>query len=525
MSNSESIVFAEENNISNQPVMLQQDKPPWKIMIIDDDQDVHKLTRMVLRDFVFENRTLTFLFGLTGEDAKQLMSQHPDTAILLLDVVMEREQSGLEAVQYIREILQNQFVRIILRTGQPGRAPEQTVISAYDINDYKEKTELTAQKLVTVVTASLRSYRDLKIIEENRHGLEKILRATGNLFEPTSLKKLATSVLVQLVFLLEIEDSALCVQSSGFAATQYNNQLIIYAGTGNYADKTGKAVQEVMQADLLHLVRNAQQGEQSFCHENCYVGFFHTKNGAKNLLFLQGDRPLDLMDQKLIEIFSVNVALAFDNVYANREMIDSQRKLTFSLGAIVDSHSDYAENHLRRVADSARLLAQKAGLSDEEAEILWLSAPLHDLGKVAIPDFILTKPGKLTPEEWNVMKAHTDIGARLLKNADHDILHVGASIARMHHERWDGMGYPQGLKGEQIPMFSRITALIDVFDTLSHDRYYEKAWESSHVLAFIQQQSGHCFDPRLVELFLENFEEFQEIQNALPDSNNPPYDS
>ena len=525
MSNSESIVFAEENNISNQPVMLQQDKPPWKIMIIDDDQDVHKLTRMVLRDFVFENRTLTFLFGLTGEDAKQLMSQHPDTAILLLDVVMEREQSGLEAVQYIREILQNQFVRIILRTGQPGRAPEQTVISAYDINDYKEKTELTAQKLVTVVTASLRSYRDLKIIEENRHGLEKILHATGNLFEPTSLKKLATSVLVQLVFLLELEDSALCVQSSGFAATQKNDQLILYAGTGVYSDKTGKTAQEAMPAETWALVENVLREEQSLCHENCYIGFFRTKNGTKNLLFLQGNHPLDLVDQKLIEIFSVNVALAFDSVYANRDMIDSQRKLTFSLGAIVDAHSNQAENHLRRVADSARLLAQKVGLSDEEAEILWLSAPLHDLGKIAIPDFILTKPGKLTPEEWDVMKAHTDIGARLLKNANHDILQVGANIARMHHERWDGLGYPGGLVAEQIPIFSRITALIDVFDTLSHDRYYEKAWESSHVLAFIQQQSGHCFDPRLVELFLENFEEFQEIQNALPDSNNPPYDS
>ncbi|MEO5350196.1 MAG: DUF3369 domain-containing protein [Magnetococcus sp. YQC-3] len=524
MQEDDPIVFADETD--NGPPLAAarlNSASPWKIVVVDDDLDVHSLTHMVLRDYQFEGRGLQFFFGQSGADAKRLLGQHPDTAVLLLDVVMEEDASGLEAVQYIRHTLKNQFVRIILRTGQPGRAPEQKVITAYDINDYKEKTELTAQKLTTVITASLRAYRDLRIIEENRRGLEKIIHATQSLFAPQSIKKLATGVLIQLVALLELENGILYVQPSGFAANDdHCKQLTLYAGTGHYETLLGKTVRETSDPQHLALIEQAIQSERSICAGNCYVGYFRTQCGSLNLLFLQGNKPLNELDQKLIDIFSVNVSLAFDNVYMNQEMLDEQRELTFSLGAIVDSHSEQAEYHLRRVADSARLLALKAGLAEEEAELLWLAAPLHDLGKIAIPDMILTKPGKLTPEEWSVMKAHTEVGARLLKNNSHRILRVGATVAEMHHEQWDGRGYPQGLAGEEIPVFARITTLVDVFDTLIHDRYYEKAWDISKIVALIQEGRGTQFDPRLVDLFLENLSEFEEIQAALP---NPPPES
>lgn len=518
MQDHDSIVFKEEYDTPSTQPPSGHEARPWKIMVIDDDHDVHTMTHMVLRDYLFEKRPVTFLFGVSGEDAKRLMADHPDTAILLLDVVMEREQAGLEAVQFIRKTLNNRFVRIILRTGQPGRAPEQTVITTYDINDYKEKTELTAQKLITVVTASLRAYRDLRIIEENRRGLEKIIRSTHTLFEPQSLKKLAMGVLIQLVSLLDLNEGTLYIQPSGFAAVDKDNQLTLYAGTGVYEGMSGKTVQEVAQQETVALVEKALAAEKSLYQGTTYVGYFRTKNGTINLLLLQGNKPLNAVDQTLIDIFSTNVALAFDNVYSNQAMQDSQRRLAFSLGAIADSHADWAENHLRRVADSARLLAQKAGLPEEEVEQLWLSAPLHDLGKIAIPDAVITKPGQLTPEEWAVMQSHTNIGARLLRNAHQDILHSGANIAEMHHEQWNGLGYPKGLTGEEIPLFSRITSLVDVFDTLSHDRYYSKAWETERILTFIQSERGKRFDPRLVDLFLENLSEFQAIQMALPDA-------
>ncbi|WP_130470150.1 response regulator [Candidatus Magnetaquicoccus inordinatus] len=503
----------------NDPAAEQEDAAahlPWKVMVIDDDNDVHSLTHMVLRDYQFEGRRLEFLFGHSGQEAKRLMEENPDTAVLLLDVVMEREEAGLEAVDYIRNRLGNRFVRIILRTGQPGRAPEQKVITSYDINDYKEKTELTSQKLMTAVTASLRAYRDLKIIEENRRGLEKIILATQSLFEMQSLKKLATGILIQLVALLELEEGALYVHPAGFAATDNNESLTLYAGTGLYEELIGKTVQETSNQQVIALVERALQRQESFCEENVYVGYFRTRNGSLNLLFLQGSKPLNALDKKLIAIFSNNVSLAFDNAYANQEMLETQQELTFSLGAAVDSHSQQAEFHLRRVAESARLLARLAGLSDEEAELIWLAAPLHDLGKIAIPDTILTKPGRLSPEEWAIMQAHTDVGARLLKNNKQRVLQAGAIIAGMHHEQWDGKGYPNGLAGEEIPIFARITSLVDVFDTLSHDRHYEKSWKINTIIDFITQNRATLFDPTLVDLFLLHLPEFLQIQTSLP---------
>ena len=149
--------------------------PPWKLMIVDDEPAIHLLTRTVLQDFRFEERGFSFVDAYTGEQAIQLIQQHPDTAVMLLDVVMENDHAGLDVVRYIRETLHNPFVRIILRTGQPGQAPEHEVITKYDINDYKLKSMLTTQSLDTAIISALRSYRDLCVIEQQRQALEQAL--------------------------------------------------------------------------------------------------------------------------------------------------------------------------------------------------------------------------------------------------------------------------------------------------------------------------------------------------------------
>lgn len=160
------------NDKPTRPVAIAKDSPeksankPWKIMIIDDDEVVHQVTLMVLADYNFQGHSVEIIQGYSGESCRDLMKKHPDTAVLLLDVVMETDTAGLDTVKYIREVLNNHFVRIILRTGQPGQAPEKEVITQFDINDYKEKTELTAQRLFTSITASLRAYSDIQKIQE-----------------------------------------------------------------------------------------------------------------------------------------------------------------------------------------------------------------------------------------------------------------------------------------------------------------------------------------------------------------------
>ncbi len=173
----------DEDKISNKTPLtslelggqVQETSQAWKMIIVDDDAEVHQATKLALRSFTFEGKPLTFLSAFSGAEAKKLIAVHPDTAFILLDVVMETNDAGLRVIQYIREELKNQIVRVILRTGQPGDAPEESVILNYDINDYKLKVELTRQKLITSAIAALRSYRDLITIEQQTAQLTQAL--------------------------------------------------------------------------------------------------------------------------------------------------------------------------------------------------------------------------------------------------------------------------------------------------------------------------------------------------------------
>jgi len=169
----EELLFSEDNLFSEENPQQPITRDTWNVLIIDDEEDIHQITHFVLDDYEYQGKPLNLISAYSAEEAKKLFHQYPNTALILLDVVMETNDAGLKLVQYIREVEQNHFVRIILRTGQPGYAPEKEVILKYDINDYKNKTELTDQKLFTVITASLRSYSDIMTIESYRQTLEQ----------------------------------------------------------------------------------------------------------------------------------------------------------------------------------------------------------------------------------------------------------------------------------------------------------------------------------------------------------------
>ena len=170
------LIFADEESTPTP----SSDGAAWKVMIVDDNEDIHSVTRMVLEDFTFEGRRVDCLSAYSGKEARSAIVDHPDTAVMLLDVVMETGQAGLEVADFIRNEAQNKFVRIILRTGQPGEAPEQEVVNELDINDYRSKTELTADRLVTALTTAIRSYRDIKTINESRRGLHLLAMSVAH---------------------------------------------------------------------------------------------------------------------------------------------------------------------------------------------------------------------------------------------------------------------------------------------------------------------------------------------------------
>jgi response regulator RpfG family c-di-GMP phosphodiesterase len=490
----------------------------WKLLVVDDESEVHDVTRLVLKGFQFRGRGLEFLSAFSAEEAKILLAQHPDIAIVLLDVVMEENDTGLKLVKYIREDLGNPLVRIILRTGQPGQAPEERIIVEYDINDYKEKTELTAQKLLTTIVAALRTSSHLATIEDNRRGLEKIIEASENIFKLQSMEKFASGVLSQIVAILDSNRNALLCQSSGFAAMGNRGDYSILAATGAYAPFLRCNVEEVLPQEICKQFAQLGQDQASMLLDGShYLGFFHSKNGSESIIFLEDCGGLTDLDRKLVEIFSANVSVAFDNLHLNQEVEDTQKEIIVTLGETIEWRSQETGNHVRRVAEYVHMLAGKYGMPAAEADLLRMAAPMHDVGKVGIPDVILNKPGLLDAEEMRIIQTHPAIGHAILKTSSRELFKAAAIIALQHHERYDGQGYPEGRVGQDIHIYGRLTAVADVFDALMSDRIYRPAWPQERVVAYFREERGKHFDPALADILLDNLDHFLMVRSLYRD--------
>ncbi|MFZ4537411.1 DUF3369 domain-containing protein [Propionivibrio sp.] len=492
----------------------------WKVLIADDDEEVHLITQMVLRDLVFEGRPLQLLSAHTGADALRMLGEHPDTAIILLDVVMESEHAGLEAARTIRETLGNRFVRIILRTGQPGQAPEKKVIVNYDINDYKEKTELTSQRLVTTVIAALRSYRDIVTIDRSRQGLIKIIEASRDIFGTQSLTQLSSAVLLQISALLHLGNDAMLARTSGLTAkldpSGGENNYTVIAGTGRFSTASGQPLSNVLgSAEIEQLMQTPL--DQAIVRIGEFLGHFSTTSGAESVVMVQMEDEQNEVDVDLLKLFATNIGVAFDNAALDEELLATQSEMVHTLSKVVEARSSETGQHVVRVGELSCLLAKLAGLDESDINLLRLAAPMHDLGKIGIPDLVLHKQGTFTPEEWAMMRQHSTIGHNLLFRSQRPVLKAAAILAFQHHECWDGSGYPNGLKGEEIHIFGRIVALVDVFDALSHARCYKEAWPMPTILDFIRKGSGCKFDPDLVDIFLAHADEFIELWNQYSD--------
>jgi len=200
-----------------------------------------------------------------------------------------------------------------------------------------------------------------------------------------------------------------------------------------------------------------------------------------------------------------------------QEIVNTQKEIIFTMGAIGESRSKETGNHVKRVAEYSYLLAKLYGLSEDEAMLIKEASPMHDIGKIAIPDSILKKPAKLTDEEFTIMKTHAKLGYEMLKHSKRPILKAAATIAYEHHEKYNGTGYPRNLKGDDIHIYGAITAVADVFDALGSDRCYKKAWSDEKIINFFIEETGEHFHPVLANLFLANFEEFTKIREKFKD--------
>jgi len=226
--------------------------------------------------------------------------------------------------------------------------------------------------------------------------------------------------------------------------------------------------------------------------------------------------PILNHEGKIVEYISLRYDIT-DKVKLLEEIEDTQKEIIYTVGAVSETRSKETGHHVKRVAEYSELLALHYGLPIEKAEELKNISPMHDIGKVGIEDSILNKPGKLTDEEFEVMKTHATLGYNMLKDSKQKLLQLASIVAHQHHENWDGSGYPLGLQGEEIHIYGRITAIADVFDALGSDRVYKKAWDDDQLFSFLKEQRGKKFDPNLVDLFFEHLDEIKEIRKKYSD--------
>jgi diguanylate cyclase len=283
----------------------------WRIMIIDDDEDVHSATSFALGNLEMQHRPLQFVHAYSAREAREILQKELEIAVILLDVVMEADDAGLQLVRYIRETLKMSDVRIILRTGQPGYAPEIDAIRDFDINDYKTKSELTRIKLYTTVTAAIRSYEQIRTISASRRGLDLIVHASTELMALHGLQNFAAGVITQIAGLLSLQPEGLiCAQESGGKQSEF----IIIAGGGTYQGLVNRSVHHLADQRISDALRKTIIEKCNIYAISFTTLHFLGKSGREFVAFLDTDTPLGEIDQRLLEVFCSNISVGLDNV-------------------------------------------------------------------------------------------------------------------------------------------------------------------------------------------------------------------
>jgi signal transduction histidine kinase/CheY-like chemotaxis protein len=323
--------------------------PRWKIAVIDDEPAVHDGTRFALSDYRLNGQGLEILSAYSAAEGRELMRAHPDVAVVLLDVIMESDTAGLGLVEFIRKELKNETVRIILRTGQPGQAPERRVIVDYDINDYKAKTELTADKLFTALTAALRSHQQLQRMVETRRGLEIIIEAASALFDFKSMQRLAEGVLTQIASLLNVDCAGILVLRE---SQNTHETFSVLAGSGCYSRFIGSDVSHILEQDLRQLVEEAFSRRHHEFSSRRSVLYIKTLSGREVVVVLEAARHLSNTDRALVEIFCSRLSIAFDNVILYEQLQRANTRLEERVAARTQ---DLTNANRRLTAQWARL--------------------------------------------------------------------------------------------------------------------------------------------------------------------------
>ncbi|MEW9799602.1 bifunctional diguanylate cyclase/phosphodiesterase [Alteromonas sp. CYL-A6] len=311
------LVFQDEDNFKE---ISPRSYKSWNILIVDDDEEIHTVTRLALTDLIINDRQLNFLHAYSGSQAKEILHEYgSQIAIILLDVVMETDDAGFDVVRYIREDMALQEPRIILRTGQPGYAPEEEVIKNYDINDYKTKTELTRGRLLTTVIASIRSYQQIVTINQNRYGLEKIIASSANLFEEHSVKGFCEGVVTQISSLIGLDAEGLLCARAGSVLDRDDDGVYVLGAAGDFADYINDPIDAIKNDEIIEQVNRCLKQKRHIFETDSSVLYIN-RAGFEAAVYINMIKEVSELDKSLLEVFLSSISVGYENVNLFHEL-------------------------------------------------------------------------------------------------------------------------------------------------------------------------------------------------------------
>ncbi|GAA5218512.1 EAL domain-containing protein [Corallincola platygyrae] len=313
LDNDELLFFADEEEELTSETPAQDN---WRILIVDDDHEIHAVTQLALNGLTILDRELEFLHAYSADEAKTILTSEKDIAIVLLDVVMEQDDAGLKLARYIRDDLKQDEVRIILRTGQPGYAPEEQVIKDYDINDYKTKTELTRNRLVTSIITAIRSFHQIRMLNQSRRGLEMIIKSSANLMEHHAMKGFAEGVLTQLASIFGVKPEGILCARRGQVSSEYeqpDDNIYVLGAAGDFASFVNQPLNELPNPRICSMVERCLS-ERAHQHDEEDTALYISSSDYEAAIFIDSAKPMPQMDQNLLEVFLGNIGVGYENV-------------------------------------------------------------------------------------------------------------------------------------------------------------------------------------------------------------------
>lgn len=494
----------------------------WNILIVDEDESTHLRIKENTKDLKFEDMDIIYYSAYTIKEAVSILKEEDEMALVLIDVNIGGKDLGLKLVSYIREGLDLLDIRIVIMLEDEHFNFKEDLILEYDINGYGKKSEFFYHKIKTLIVSALRSYRDIRRIRNNKDTMNNVVSSITDLHKLRSLEEFlkdSTCYLSRVLNKCELLDHSLGCNMNSFAAVKESDteRFIIVSGMGKYKDRINDTIRNsVNRQDYVRLNQLYLEGEHRLFRD-VYMARYRSTNGREAIILIENYGKNIYVDIELLEVFYKSISANFDSLCLNLEIEETQTEILYTLGEVTEARSEETGFHVKRVSAYSSILAKGYGLSEDKIQLIAKASPIHDIGKIAIPDDILHKKGKLTAEEFNIIKTHTTIGYNILKKSEGEILKAAAVIAHEHHERYDGTGYPRGLKGEDIHICGRITAIADVFDALGSDRVYKKAWVIGDILNLFKAERGKHFDPNLVDIMFDNLDEFLAVKEKYED--------